>query len=517
MRRIGLRRSWAALCCRWPGAPTACWPPPPIRPSGSPPTEEHHADEDDHADDAEAAEDEAEQHARRRRRRRRRSRTPPPPPSREIRHCRSSCARRTASASLLVAPASMHRGHARLHRRHLHNAARRARGAAMADTHSTAPRAHARAAAAARSGRSGPPGRRRARRLSGRRVRGAGGRGGSRSTGSPASRSARSTPRSSPATRPSARREAARLLGEDDRGAARFALRRRRAMARMDAHAVGRLRRRCRACPASSAPRAAAAGAGAGRRAPGALSFYDSAPLAATLDDYRRLGSAQQRPGAARRSARSMSRPAISVISTRGPKRTGSTRATSWPRARCRRACRRSRSTAPGGGTAASSPTRRSPTCSTIRRQDLLVFQVDLFPARGALPATIMDVYAREKDIRYSSRTRQVTDQLIRLRKEREAIRKVLAKLPPALAGRPRRRARSPTLAAEHAVNVVHLIYRKHGWEGGAADFEFSRAHDGASLERRASPPSPRRCATTPCSPATSSTARPPRSICARQ
>jgi hypothetical protein len=25
-------------------------------------------------------------------------------------------------------------------------------------------------------------------------------------------------------------------------------------------------------------------------------------------------------------------------------------------------------------------------------------------------------------------------------------------------------------------VNVVHLIYRKHGWEGGAADFEFSRA-----------------------------------------
>ena len=30
-------------------------------------------------------------------------------------------------------------------------------------------------------------------------------------------------------------------------------------------------------------------------------------------------------------------------------------------------------------------------------------------------------------------------------------------------------------LAAEHAVNVVHLIYRKHGWEGGARDFEFSR------------------------------------------
>ena len=30
-------------------------------------------------------------------------------------------------------------------------------------------------------------------------------------------------------------------------------------------------------------------------------------------------------------------------------------------------------------------------------------------------------------------------------------------------------------LAAERAVNIVHLIYRKHGWEGGARDFEFSR------------------------------------------
>jgi NTE family protein len=109
------------------------------------------------------------------------------------------------------------------------------------------------------------------------------------------------------------------------------------------------------------------------------------------------------------------------------------------------------------------------------QKEDLLVFQVDLFAARGEAPATIMDVYAREKDIRYSSRTRQVTDQLIRLRKEREAIRKVLDKLLPDLAADPDVE-RLAALAAEHAVNVVHLIYRKHGWEGGAADFEFSRA-----------------------------------------
>lgn len=109
------------------------------------------------------------------------------------------------------------------------------------------------------------------------------------------------------------------------------------------------------------------------------------------------------------------------------------------------------------------------------QRADLLVFQVDLFPARGELPVTIMDVYSREKDIRYSSRTRQVTDQLIRLRTEREAIRKVLDKLPPELK-QDEDVARLAEMAAEYAVNVVHLIYRKHGWEGGARDFEFSRA-----------------------------------------
>jgi len=109
------------------------------------------------------------------------------------------------------------------------------------------------------------------------------------------------------------------------------------------------------------------------------------------------------------------------------------------------------------------------------QREDLLVFQVDLFPARGPMPATIMDVHAREKDIRYSSRTRQVTDQLIKLRKEREAIRKVLDKLPSDLAGDPDVR-RLAVMAAEHAVSVVHLIYRRRGWEGGTSDFEFSRA-----------------------------------------
>ena len=37
---------------------------------------------------------------------------------------------------------------------------------------------------------------------------------------------------------------------------------------------------------------------------------------------------------------------------------------------------------------------------------DLCIFQVDLFSARGEIPKTILEAAGREKEIRYSSRTR---------------------------------------------------------------------------------------------------------------
>lgn len=207
-------------------------------------------------------------------------------------------------------------------------------------------------------------------------------------------------------------------------------------------------------------------------RSAGALSFYDSAPLAATLDKYVDWNLLNRGPV----------RLSVGAVDVE----TGNFHY--FDTDKCKLDARHimaSGALPPGlppieidgawwwdGGIVSNTPLSY---VLDKQKEDLLVFQVDLFPARGALPATIMDVYAREKDIRYSSRTRQVTDQLIRLRKEREMIRKVLAKLPPGLAADPDV-ARLADLAAEHAVNVVHLIYRKHGWEGGAGDFEYSRA-----------------------------------------
>lgn len=106
--------------------------------------------------------------------------------------------------------------------------------------------------------------------------------------------------------------------------------------------------------------------------------------------------------------------------------------------------------------------------------EDMLVFQVDLFPAEGPKPRQMTDVYSRSKDIQYSSRTRQVTDQYLRLRREHKAIKTLLDKLPPEL------KDDADTLRLREyldrgSVNIVHLIYRSRAWESGARDFEFSR------------------------------------------
>ena len=59
--------------------------------------------------------------------------------------------------------------------------------------------------------------------------------------------------------------------------------------------------------------------------------------------------------------------------------------------------------------------------------QHMLIFQVDLFSARGVLPRDLDDVLARQKDIQFSSRTRLVTD-YYRAKHDRDRLmKKVLA------------------------------------------------------------------------------------------
>ena len=103
------------------------------------------------------------------------------------------------------------------------------------------------------------------------------------------------------------------------------------------------------------------------------------------------------------------------------------------------------------------------------------VFQVDLFPARGKLPATLADVREREKDIRFSSRTRLNTDLEVDQHKIAAAAQRLVSKLPPELLDDPDVRA-LPHLRREcHEIDIVHLIYRRKNYEGDEKDYEFSR------------------------------------------
>ena len=107
-------------------------------------------------------------------------------------------------------------------------------------------------------------------------------------------------------------------------------------------------------------------------------------------------------------------------------------------------------------------------------RQDTLVFQIDLWNARGELPRDLTEVELRQKEIRFSSRTRAATDQFKRQQLLRRATAKLLSQLPPELRQTPE--AQLLTAEADEKVyNLIQLIYHARNYEGSSKDYEFSR------------------------------------------
>ncbi len=104
-----------------------------------------------------------------------------------------------------------------------------------------------------------------------------------------------------------------------------------------------------------------------------------------------------------------------------------------------------------------------------------LIFQVDLFNARGPLPRTIDDVLGRQKDIMYSSRTRQVTDMFAAIQRWKSVAHEALKRAPDA-ALTPEDRKIREDLANLPAHTIIQLIYQQKTYEGTARDYEFSSA-----------------------------------------
>jgi NTE family protein len=115
-----------------------------------------------------------------------------------------------------------------------------------------------------------------------------------------------------------------------------------------------------------------------------------------------------------------------------------------------------------------------------------LVFQVDLFSARGMLPRDIQDVMARHKDIMYSSRTRYNTDVYRKTHDLKVRLYKALSKVPEDRLSDEERRLRD-RMSSLPDIAILQLIYQQKAYEGDAKDHEFSgtsmREHWTSGLE----------------------------------
>jgi NTE family protein len=107
-------------------------------------------------------------------------------------------------------------------------------------------------------------------------------------------------------------------------------------------------------------------------------------------------------------------------------------------------------------------------------RMDTLAFQVDLWSAQGPLPNDLGQVYERQKDICYSSRTRYNTDQVAKMQKIRCGIDRLLSKLPKSLSAEPEVALLSE-FRSSAVMKIIHLIYRMKDYETFSKDYEFSR------------------------------------------
>jgi len=107
-------------------------------------------------------------------------------------------------------------------------------------------------------------------------------------------------------------------------------------------------------------------------------------------------------------------------------------------------------------------------------RRSRMIFQVDVFPAEGSLPTNLDEVSEREKDIRYSSRTRLTTNTLREKHNVRHAINELYKVLSPDITNTEQAK-RLYEYGCVTEMDIVQLIYRPIEPQGALKDFEFSR------------------------------------------
>jgi NTE family protein len=124
------------------------------------------------------------------------------------------------------------------------------------------------------------------------------------------------------------------------------------------------------------------------------------------------------------------------------------------------------------GGLVSNTPLQYVLEC--IPRRSRLTFQVDLFNASGIRPANLDEVGEREKDIRYASKTRAITELFRMIHDVRHNYNNLWDRLPEELRNTPEAKFLYE-FGCVTTMDIVELIYRPSDPQGVAKDYEFSR------------------------------------------
>ena len=107
-------------------------------------------------------------------------------------------------------------------------------------------------------------------------------------------------------------------------------------------------------------------------------------------------------------------------------------------------------------------------------RVDTICFMVDLWSADGPEPNTLEQVYTRQKDVLYASRSRRHIDAYLRGYRLRRLIRTLRAKVPDHLLGEEELRELEK-VGTDTTMHIVRLAYAGRDWQMASKDINFSK------------------------------------------
>jgi NTE family protein len=107
-------------------------------------------------------------------------------------------------------------------------------------------------------------------------------------------------------------------------------------------------------------------------------------------------------------------------------------------------------------------------------RVDTICFMVDLWSADGPEPTTLEQVYTRQKDVLYASRSRRHIDAYLRGYRLRRLVRTLRAKVPDHMLSEDELRELEK-VGTDTTMHIVRLAYAGRDWQMASKDINFSK------------------------------------------